>query len=80
MDGFRLFSRRRAAFKDKVYVPPVTSTAWPTIYTGLDPGEHRIVDFSTLDRNYSKKLLYYDAAKYPPFWDVLASNGFNALS
>jgi len=60
-------------------MPPVTSTAWPTIYTGLDPGEHGIVDFATLDKHYGKKLLYYDAVKHPPFWDVLAANGLKCL-
>lgn len=80
MDGFRLFRQGGGLLSEiKSTVPPVTSTAWPTIYTGLEPGEHRIVDFATLDRHYGKRLLYYDAARYPPFWDVLAARGFECL-
>ena len=79
MDGFGLFSSQGILRNMRSTIPPVTSVAWPTIYTGLEPKEHGIIDFHTLDRDYSKKLLYYDAERCPPFWDVLASKGFSSL-
>lgn len=79
MKGFRLFMNRGILTSIESTVPPVTSTAWPTIYTGLDQGQHGIMDFSTLDKNYERELLYYDAVEHPPFWDILARQGFNSL-
>ena len=29
-------------------VPPITSTAWPSMMTGLNPGKHGIYDFRAL--------------------------------
>lgn len=79
MGGFRLFFDHGFLDEIESTVPPVTSTAWPTIYTGLEPKEHRIIDFSTINHDYSKELTYYDAGRYPPFWDVLASKGLKSL-
>lgn len=79
MKGFRLFQHGGVLINIESTVPPVTSTAWPTIYTGLDPSRHGALDFSTIDKNYGKELIYYDANRNPPFWDVLASNGFSSL-
>ncbi len=79
MDGFRLFMKERRLFDITSTVPPVTSAAWPTIYTGLDPDEHGVIDFSGIGKDYGKQLLYYDSYKNPPFWNVLASNEYNCL-
>lgn len=60
-------------------LPPITAAAWPSIYTGLTPGEHGVMNFFSLDRNYTKKLTFYDAGKYIPFWDALSDVGIRSL-
>src|SRR5207302_8558809 len=60
-------------------LPPVTASAWPSIYTGLEPSEHGIMDFLFLDKNYTKQLIYYDTQRSVPFWDTLAQQGLKSL-
>ena len=60
-------------------IPPVTAAAWPTIYSGLEPKDHGVMDFLCIDRNYTRQLLYYDDAKNGSFWEVLAARGFRCL-
>lgn len=79
MGGFDLFIKDKSLSNIESTVPPVTSAAWPTVYTGLEPKEHGIIDFSGIDKNYEKRLLYYDSSENSPFWDVLASRGFKCL-
>jgi predicted AlkP superfamily phosphohydrolase/phosphomutase len=77
MGGFRIFGD--ALVEITSTVPPVTGAAWPTIYTGLEPKEHGVIEFSGITRNYEKQLLYYESAKHPPFWDTLAHKGLHSL-
>ncbi|MDE1871035.1 MAG: alkaline phosphatase family protein [Candidatus Micrarchaeota archaeon] len=79
MNGFNLFIGGKSLVNIESTVPPVTSAAWPTVYTGLEPKDHGIIDFSGIDEDYGKRLLYYDQSENPPFWDVLAAKGFKSL-
>jgi predicted AlkP superfamily phosphohydrolase/phosphomutase len=60
-------------------IPPVTSVAWPSIYTGLGPGKHGVVEFFSLDKDHNKQLLYYDSAANEPFWNSLSKYGVRSL-
>ena len=60
-------------------LPPITAAAWPSIYTGLSPAVHGVMNFFSLDREYNKQLTFYDAQKHQPFWDVLAKHGKRSL-
>jgi len=60
-------------------LPPMTGAAWPTIYTGLSPGEHGVPDFFVMKEDYTPDLVYYDSEKNPPFWRKLASDGYKCL-
>ncbi|MEZ4518661.1 MAG: alkaline phosphatase family protein [Chloroflexota bacterium] len=31
-------------------IPPVSASAWPSFATGTNPGQHSLVDFTTLPR------------------------------
>jgi predicted AlkP superfamily phosphohydrolase/phosphomutase len=79
MKGFKLLAKEGILTSMESTIPPVTSAAWPTIYTGLEPKDHGVTDFSIIGRDYSKELLYYDANRNPPFWDVLAEKGLSSL-
>lgn len=60
-------------------LPPVTNSAWTTIYTGLKPGQHGIYDFLKIDAHYNIELQYYNPKLVPPFWEKLAKNGLECL-
>ncbi len=60
-------------------LPPMSGCSWPTIYTGLTPGEHGAPDFFVMKKDYVKDVVYYDSKKIPPFWDVLAQKGHACL-
>lgn len=79
MEGFATFAENGVLTNIQSTIPPVTSTAWPTIYTGLEPKEHGVIDFSTIGKDYERELMYYDANTTPPFWDTLASKGYSCL-
>ena len=60
-------------------LPPVTAAAWPSIYTGTSPGRHGVMEFFSIDKDYSKRLMYYDSDKNRPFWSVLSDKGLKSL-
>ncbi|MDE1824983.1 MAG: alkaline phosphatase family protein [Candidatus Micrarchaeota archaeon] len=79
LSGFEYLERNGALRAMRSSVPPVTSAAWPSIYTGLEPRDHQILEFSKIDRNYDKQLIYYDSSSPEPFWESLASMGLRCL-
>ncbi len=60
-------------------LPPMTGPAWPSIYTGLKPGEHGVPDFFVMKSDYTPDLVYYDSSEVPPFWRDLAASGKRCL-
>lgn len=60
-------------------LPPLTGPSWPSIYTGLTPGEHGVPDFFVLKKDYVKDVAYYDSEANPPFWKGLAEEGHRCL-
>ena len=80
MRGFDTFFED--GFLDEITstLPPLSGPAWPSIYTGLEPREHGIIDFLSLGRNYEKAdLLFLDTVRHPPFWDTLSDDGLKSL-
>lgn len=60
--------------------PADTTPAWSTIYTGLDPSEHGIINFVNVGakNNTYKPLVFDDGAfRGRTFWDVLNSRGLS---
>ncbi len=68
------FPRLRSVF------PADTTPAWSTIYTGVDPSEHGIINFVNVgakDNTY-KPLVFEDSAfQGKTFWDVLNKRGLS---
>ena len=68
------FSRLRSVF------PADTTPAWSTIYTGVDPSVHGIINFVNVGAksNTYKPLSFDDTAfKGKTFWDVLNKEGLS---
>lgn len=60
--------------------PADTTPAWSTIYTGLDPSEHGIINFVNVGAKENKfePLVFNDTAfKGRTFWDVLNQQGIS---
>lgn len=60
--------------------PADTTPAWSTIYTGLDPSQHGIINFVNVkDRDNSYKPFEFDdsAFKGKTFWDELNNMGYS---
>ncbi len=60
-------------------LPPITAAAWPSIYTGLTPGQHGVMNFFYLDKDYNRQLTFYDTDRNPPFWDTLGDSNIHSL-
>lgn len=68
------FPRLRSVF------PADTTPAWSTIYTGLDPSEHGIINFVNVGaKNNTYKPLTFDDSAFRgrTFWDKLNQNGLS---
>ncbi len=80
MRGFGTFFKEGFLKEITSTLPPLSGPAWPSIYTGLEPREHGIIDFLSLGRNYEKAdLLFLDTVRHPPFWDTLSDSGLRSL-
>ncbi|MEM7333420.1 MAG: alkaline phosphatase family protein [Chloroflexota bacterium] len=53
-------------------VPPITPTAWTTVFTGKNPGKHGIFDFQEIDpQTYARSPVYTDRHLEKTIWDLL---------
>ncbi|MDE1851667.1 MAG: alkaline phosphatase family protein [Candidatus Micrarchaeota archaeon] len=77
--GFERFMKDGTLEEMESTLPPITPVAWPSIYTGMEPREHGVMDFFCIDREYTKQLLYYDVVGKAPFWDTLSDHGIRSL-
>lgn len=79
MNGFANFIENGFLGDMESTLPPLTGTAWPSIYTGLTPSEHGSMDFFIIDKSYTKQLVYYNTKQSEPVWETLAKNKLNSL-
>jgi predicted AlkP superfamily phosphohydrolase/phosphomutase len=78
--GFETFFKEGFLGEIESTMPPLSGPAWPSIYTGLEPRQHGIIDFLSLGKNYEKEsLLFLDTDRHPPFWDTLSDAGLKSL-
>ncbi len=80
MQGFSAFLDNGALKEVESTLPPLTGPAWTSMYTGLEPREHGVIDFLYLGKDYEKEnLLFLDTKRHLPFWDALSDRGFKCL-
>ena len=61
-------------------IPPLTSPAWVSSYTGVNPGKHSIFNFIDIDpRNRKIKICTSNDIKAKPFWKYLDELGFFSI-
>lgn len=61
-------------------VPPITPTAWTTVFTGKNPGQHGIYDFQELDpRTYGRSPVATQRHRHKTVWDLLGDAALPAI-
>ena len=60
--------------------PPLSSVAWSTIFTGVNPGTHGIFGFHDLtEHSYHSYFTTYNHIKAPSLWEQLGWNGLRSV-
>ncbi|MDE1857339.1 MAG: alkaline phosphatase family protein [Candidatus Micrarchaeota archaeon] len=79
LKGFDIFYSNGSMRNMESVLPPMTGPAWPTIYTGLKPGQHGVPDFFRLRSDYVRDVAYFNPETAKPFWYSLAEHGMKSL-
>jgi predicted AlkP superfamily phosphohydrolase/phosphomutase len=61
--------------------PPITACAWPSLYSGCEPGRHSIFDFRRPLRNADLKRRFINSSsiRLPKVWEVAAEEGASSI-
>ncbi len=59
-------------------LPPWTPSAWPSLYTGKNPGKHGVYDFLTFD-GYDWDVVNRSTVKARAIWELLSICGYESL-
>lgn len=61
-------------------IPPITPTAWTTVFTGKNPGKHGIYDFQEFDpETYDARPVRRDRHNQKYLWDILGDAGRRSI-
>jgi predicted AlkP superfamily phosphohydrolase/phosphomutase len=73
----RLFERGAAGPLDS-HLPPWTPSAWPTLFTGVNPGAHGVFDFLTFD-GYDPTIVDRTDVREHALWELLDRHGHTSV-
>ncbi|WP_435346458.1 alkaline phosphatase family protein [Haloarchaeobius sp. HRN-SO-5] len=59
-------------------LPPWTPSAWPSLYTGVNPGKHGVFDFLRFD-GYDWDIVNYDDVRERALWELLGEHGLTSV-
>jgi predicted AlkP superfamily phosphohydrolase/phosphomutase len=59
-------------------IPPWTASAWPTLYTGTNPGKHGVFDFLAFD-GYDWDVVTASDVRAPALWELLTDHGLTSV-
>ncbi|MDS0475137.1 alkaline phosphatase family protein [Natrinema sp. 1APR25-10V2] len=59
-------------------IPPWTASAWPSLYTGKNPGKHGVYDFLSFD-GYDWDVVNASHVRARPIWELLDEYGFSSV-
>ena len=60
------------------HVPPWTPAAWPSIYTGTNPGKHGAFGFVSYD-GYDWDVVSGETVREPAVWELLDRQGYSSV-
>lgn len=59
-------------------LPPWTPSAWPSLYTGVNPGKHGVFSFLKFD-GYDWKVVNHGDVKEFSLWELLSQRGYSSV-
>ncbi|AGN01550.1 hypothetical protein L593_08025 [Salinarchaeum sp. Harcht-Bsk1] len=59
-------------------IPPWTPSAWPSLYTGVNPGKHGVYGFLAFE-GYDWDVVDYADVKAHALWELLSERGFTSV-
>jgi len=59
-------------------IPPWTPSAWPSLYTGTNPGKHGVFDFLAFD-GYDWDVVNRTHVRQPALWELLSERGLTSV-
>lgn len=59
-------------------LPPWTPSAWPTMYTGVNPGKHGVFDFLTYE-GYEWRVVNRTDVREHSIWELLSEKGISSV-
>lgn len=59
-------------------LPPWTPSAWPSMYTGVNPGKHGVYDFFTFD-GYDHSVVNRSHVNEHALWELLSMHGISSV-
>ncbi|ELY54810.1 alkaline phosphatase family protein, partial [Natronococcus jeotgali] len=59
-------------------IPPWTASAWPSLYTGKNPGKHGVFDFLSFD-GYDWTVVNATHVRERPVWELLSDHGRSSV-
>ncbi|ADD06595.1 putative phosphodiesterase [Natrialba magadii ATCC 43099] len=59
-------------------IPPWTASAWPSMYTGKNPGKHGVFDFLSFD-GYDWDVVNSTHVRERPVWELLSDHGISSV-
>jgi len=59
-------------------VPPWTASAWPSLYTGTNPGKHGVFGFLAFE-GYDWSVVDATDVRQPPLWQLLDHHGLSSV-
>jgi predicted AlkP superfamily phosphohydrolase/phosphomutase len=59
-------------------IPPWTPSAWPSLYTGTNPGKHGVFDFLTFD-GYDWDVVNRSHVRQRALWELLSDRGLTSV-
>jgi predicted AlkP superfamily phosphohydrolase/phosphomutase len=59
-------------------IPPWTASAWPSLFTGTNPGKHGIFDFLRFE-GYEWSVVNATHVRQPALWELLSHRGLSSV-
>ncbi len=75
LPGFALLLRQGTTKRLISTIPPITPTAWTSLYTGVNPGKHGVFDFYRMDKNHQITINTASNVSNKTLFDYLSDAG-----
>jgi len=80
LKGFNKLTEEGVVCGLRTTLPPLSSCAWASIYTGVRPSRHGLFDFVGIGNDYGVHGMgFVNALRYPVFWSLLGKFGFRSV-